>query len=94
MDKYVLKLYISGQTPRSLQAVQKLQRFCEQELPGQFELVVIDVLDHPQVAETENILATPTVVKELPKPSCRVIGDQFDAARLLLGFRPRMGDNP
>lgn len=86
MDKYVIKLYITGQTPRSQRAIDNLRRICEEELCGQYDLVVIDVLERPQLAEDEKILATPTVVKELPPPIRRIIGDLSDADRVLLGL--------
>ncbi len=84
--KYVIKLYITGQTPRSLRAIENLRRICDTELDDQYELVVIDVLERPQLAEDEKILATPTVVKELPPPIRRIIGDLSDTERVLLGL--------
>lgn len=86
MDKYVIKLYVTGQTPRSQRAIDNLRRICEEELRGQYDLVVIDVLERPQLAEDEKILATPTVVKELPPPIRRIIGDLSDAERVLVGL--------
>jgi circadian clock protein KaiB len=84
--KYQIKLYVTGQTPRSQQAIANLRRICEEELSGHYELVVVDVLDRPQLAEDEKILATPTVVKELPHPIRRIIGDLSDSDRVLLGL--------
>jgi circadian clock protein KaiB len=86
MPRYLLKLYVTGQTPRSQQAIANLRRICEEELDDRFEMVVIDVLERPQLAEDEKILATPTVVKELPQPIRRVIGDLSDSDRVLLGL--------
>src|SRR4051794_16065523 len=86
MQKYLLKLYVTGQTPRSQRAVANLRRICEEELEGEYELIVIDVLERPQLAEDEKILATPTVVKELPTPIRRIIGDLSDTERVLLGL--------
>lgn len=86
MEKYLVKLYVTGQTPRSLQAIANLRRICEEELGGQYEMVVIDVLERPQLAEDEKILATPTVVKELPHPIRRIIGDLSDSERVLVGL--------
>src|SRR5436309_2659104 len=86
MTKHLLKLYITGQTPRSRQAITNLRRICEEELAGQYEMIVIDVLERPQLAEDEKILATPTVVKELPTPIRRIIGDLSDTERVLLGL--------
>jgi circadian clock protein KaiB len=86
MNKYVLKLYVTGQTPRSCRAIANLQQVCESELSGRYEMQVIDVLERPQLAEDEKILATPTVVKELPLPIRRIIGDLSDAEKVLLGL--------
>ncbi len=81
-----LKLYITGQTARSLRAIANLQRICDEHLAGRCEMEVIDVLLVPQVAEDEHILATPTVVKERPLPARRIIGDLSDAGKVLLGL--------
>jgi len=86
VKKYIIKLYITGLTPRSQAAIDNLRHLCERELGGLYELAVIDVLDHPQLAEDEKILATPTVVKELPAPIRRIIGDLSDSERVLLGL--------
>lgn len=86
MHKYLLKLYITGQTPRSQRAISNLRRICDEELENQYELIVIDVLERPQLAEDEKILATPTVVKELPTPIRRIIGDLSDTERVLVGL--------
>lgn len=85
-DKFLLKLYITGQTPKSERAVANIRRICEQELNGRYELVVIDVLERPQLAEDEKILATPTLTKELPPPLSRVIGDLSNIEKVLLGL--------
>lgn len=86
MEKYLLKLYITGRTPRSEQTIANLKRICEAELQGQYELLVIDVQEHPQLAEDERILATPTLIKALPPPIRRVIGDLTDMEKVLLGL--------
>jgi circadian clock protein KaiB len=86
MPKYLVKLYVTGQTPRSVHAISNLRRICDEELGGQYEMVVIDILERPQLAEDEKILATPTVVKELPQPIRRIIGDLSDTERVLLGL--------
>jgi circadian clock protein KaiB len=85
-DKYVLKLYVTGKTARTERAIANLRRLCEEELDQCYELVVIDVLDHPQLAEDERILATPTLIKQLPPPLRRVIGDLSDKDKVLLGL--------
>jgi circadian clock protein KaiB len=86
LSNYVLRLYVAGKTSKSEVAVQNLRRICEQELRGQYELQVIDVLEHPQMAEDEKILATPTLIKRLPPPLRRVIGDLSDKDKVLLGL--------
>jgi circadian clock protein KaiB len=85
-DKYVLKLYITGMTPRAERAVANLRRICDVDLGGEYKLVVIDVLEQPQLAEDEKILATPTLIKVLPPPLRRIIGDMSDTERVLLGL--------
>ena len=86
MNKYLLKLYITGQTPRSERAIANLQRICEVELGGQYEMVVIDILERPQLAEDEKILATPMLIKQLPPPLRRIIGDLSDTDKVILGL--------
>jgi circadian clock protein KaiB len=86
LSSYVLKLYVTGQTPRARQAIENLRRICEEDLHGQYELQIIDVLEHPQLAEDEKILATPTLIKRLPPPLRRVIGDLSDKDKVLLGL--------
>lgn len=86
MNKYILKLYITGHTSRSERAIVQLRHICETELAGQYELIIIDILERPQLAEDEKILATPTLVKVLPPPLRRVIGDLSDVEKVLLGL--------
>lgn len=86
MDKFLLKLYVTGQTPRSQHAIANLHRICEQQLKGRYELVIVDVLEQPQLAEKEKILATPTLIKELPPPLRRITGDLSDTEQILLGL--------
>ncbi len=86
MKEYVLKLYITGQTPRSQRAIATLQRICEEELEGRYELIIIDVLERPQLAEDEKIMATPTLVRVLPPPLRRIIGDLSSVEQVLLGL--------
>ncbi len=97
MNKYLLKLYITGQTPRSEAAIANLRKICETELNGVYEMVIIDILERPQLAEDEKILATPTLIKELPPPLRRIIGDLSDTEKVLLGLDLRPAaeqDNP
>ena len=86
MQKYQLRLYIMGQTPRSVVAIKNLEKLCKNELAGQYELSIIDVLDRPQLAEDEKIIATPTLIKDLPPPLKRVIGDLSDKEKVLMGL--------
>lgn len=86
MDKFVLKLYVTGDTSRAERAISNLRDICERELHGQYELVVVDVLEHPQLAEQEKIMVTPTLIREMPPPRRRIIGDLTDTARVLLGL--------
>ena len=83
---YLLKLFVTGQTPRSEHAIENLRRICEEEFQNQYELIVVDVLQRPQLAEDEKILATPTVIKELPRPIRRIIGDLSEKEKVLLGL--------
>jgi circadian clock protein KaiB len=84
MNKPLLQLYIAGLTPRSERAIANLRQICEEELGHHYEMVIIDVLERPQVAEDERILVTPTLVKPVPLPSRRVVGDLSDTKKVLL----------
>lgn len=92
MKKYLLKLYIAGRTPRTEQAITSLKDICEKDLLNEYELSVIDVLERPQLAENEKILATPTLVKELPPPLRRVVGDLSNRERVLVGLDLAVND--
>lgn len=86
MNKYLLKLFITGQTIRSGRAIANLRRICEKALGTDYELAIIDVLEQPQLAEDEKIFATPTLIKEYPPPVRRIIGDLSDTKQVLLGL--------
>ncbi|MFQ5914544.1 MAG: circadian clock protein KaiB [Nitrospinota bacterium] len=86
MDVYKLKLYVTGQTSKSRRAMANLRRICEEELAGRYEMEVIDVLERPLLAENERILATPTLIKELPPPVQRIVGDLSDIEKVLVGL--------
>lgn len=88
--RYVLKLYVSGMTPRSLRAIANLRKLCAKFLPGRHDLEIIDIYQQPALAKGAQIVAVPTLVKELPPPLRRVIGDLSDRGRilLLLGVKP------
>jgi circadian clock protein KaiB len=86
---YLLKLFVTGTSPRTQRAISNLNRICEEELLGEYKLEIIDVLKDPQAAEDERILATPTLIKQLPPPLRRVIGDLSDKDKVLLGLEVR-----
>lgn len=81
-----LTLYVMGHTARSAAAIESLERICAMDLRGKYSLRVVDVLERPQLAEDQKILATPTLVKELPRPLRRVVGDLSNVERVLLGL--------
>jgi circadian clock protein KaiB len=86
MSHCLLKLYVTGETPRSRRAIANLRELCETQLAGQYEMEVIDVLERPHLAEEDRILATPTLIRELPPPLRRVIGDLSDTEKVLVGL--------
>ncbi len=86
MTKLLLHLYITGKTSRSVRAVSQLQRICHDTLGSDAELVVFDVLEQPQLAERERIIATPTLIRKTPEPVRRIIGDMTDERKVLAGL--------
>ena len=84
---YVLQLYVTGMTPRSTRAIANAKKICEEHLQGQYALSVIDVYQQPQLAKDEQIIAVPTLVKKLPLPLRRIIGDLSDREQVLLGLK-------
>ncbi|MGI9043824.1 MAG: circadian clock KaiB family protein [Gemmatimonadaceae bacterium] len=87
MSKYLLRLFVTGESARSGTAIANLRRICEQDLAGAYDLEIIDVLEFPELAEDAKILATPTLIKSLPPPLRRVIGDLSDKEKVLLGLQ-------
>ena len=81
-----LRLYVAGQTPKSLAAFANLKKICEEHLAGQYHIEVIDLLKHPQLASGDQILAIPTLVRKLPEPIRKIIGDLSDTERVLVGL--------
>jgi circadian clock protein KaiB len=81
-----LRLYVAGQTPKSLAAFANLKKICEEHLPGQYEIEVIDLLKQPQLAAGDQILAIPTLVRKLPQPMKKIIGDLSNTERVLVGL--------
>ena len=90
-EKYVLRLYVTGMTPKSTQAIQSIKKICDEELHGRFDREVIDIYQRPLLAQGEQIIATPTLIKKLPLPLRRFIGDMADTERIVLGLdlRPK-----
>ena len=84
-----LSLYVAGQSPKSLRAFANLERLCEEHLAGRYELEVIDLVEHPSLARSDDILAIPTLVRRLPAPLRKIIGDLSNSERVLVGLHLR-----
>ena len=85
-DAWKLRLYVAGQTPRSLTAFSNLKRLCEDHLKGRYTIEVIDLLETPRLAKDDQILAIPTLVRKLPEPVRKIIGDLSNTERVLVGL--------
>lgn len=85
-DKYILRLYVTGSTSRSVLAITNLKKICREYLEGRYELEVIDLFQHPGLAVDEQIIAAPTLIKQLPLPFRRIIGDMSNKEKVLLGL--------
>ncbi len=85
-ENYILRLYIAGSSTRSMQAIENIKNICEDHLQGKYELQVIDLFQQPQLAQGEQIIAAPTLVKKLPLPLRRMIGDMSNTERVLVGL--------
>lgn len=88
---WILKLYVAGQTPRSIAAFTNLKRICETHLQGQYEIEIVDLLKNPQLAKGDQIVAVPTLVRQLPPPVKKIIGDLGKEDRVLVGLDLRPG---
>jgi circadian clock protein KaiB len=88
-SKWNLRLYVAGQTPKSIAAFSNLKRVCEEHLPGKYDIEVIDLMKNPQLAEGDQIVAIPTLVRKLPEPVRRIIGDLSNTERVLVGLQLR-----
>ena len=84
--QYVLRLYITGMTPRAGRAIENVRAICDEHLDGRYDLEVIDVYQQPVLAKSEQIIAAPTLIKEFPLPARRIIGDMSNRARVLVGL--------
>jgi circadian clock protein KaiB len=88
---YELRLYVAGQSPKSVTAFNNLKRLCEEHLPGRYHVEVVDLLENPRLAKDDRIVAIPTLVRKLPEPVRKIIGDLSNTERTLVGLqlRPR-----
>jgi circadian clock protein KaiB len=85
-DKWILRLYVAGQTPKSMTAFQNLKKICEERLKNKYSIEVIDLLENPQLGREHQILAIPTLVRKLPVPVRKIIGDLSNTERVLIGL--------
>jgi len=85
----VLRLYVAGQTPKSIRAFANLKKICEEHLAGQYRIEVIDLMENPQLAKQDQIVAIPTLVRKLPEPVRKIIGDLANTERVLVGLEIR-----
>jgi circadian clock protein KaiB len=89
LNRWELRLYVAGKTAKSVAALENLKKICEQHLPGQYQIEVVDLLVHPQLAKGDQIVAIPTLVRKLPQPIRKVIGDLSNTDRALVGLQLR-----
>jgi circadian clock protein KaiB len=85
-ETWDLRLYVAGQTPKSVAAIANLRRFCEEHLAGRYQIEVIDLMENPQLARGDQILAIPTLVRKLPAPIRKIIGDLSNTERVVVGL--------
>ena len=86
LDGYRLRLYVAGQTPKSIAAISNLKKICEAYLPGRYEIEIIDLMKDPALAMRHQIVAIPTLIRQLPEPLKRIIGDLSNAEKVLVGL--------
>jgi len=92
--EWELRLYVAGQTPKSIAALANLKKFCEENLKGQYNIEVVDLVKHPKLAREDQILAIPTLVRKLPSPMKKIIGDLSNKERVLVGMDLRQVSSP
>ena len=85
-DAFILRLYVAGQTPKSMAAFANLKKICEEHLAGRYQIQVVDLLENPHLARGDQILAIPTLVRKLPEPVRKIIGDLSNTERVLIGL--------
>ncbi|MBJ6798787.1 circadian clock KaiB family protein [Geomonas propionica] len=91
-EKYMLRLYVAGQTPKSMTAFANLKKICEEHMKGRYQIEVVDLLVNPALAKDDQILALPTLVRRLPEPIKKIIGDLSNTERVLVGLDIRPVD--
>ena len=94
LDSWELRLYVAGKTPKSLAAIENLKRICDEHLEGKYHIEIVDLLVHPQLAKGDPIVAIPTLVRKLPQPIRKVIGDLSNVERALVGLQLRPARPP
>ena len=85
-DEWILRLYVAGQTPKCIAAFNNLKKICEEQLKGKYRIEVIDLIENPQLSRDDQILAVPTLVRKLPSPVRKIIGDLSNTERVLVGL--------
>ena len=85
--RYVLRLYVTGSTPRSARAIENMRRICEEHLAGRYTIELVDLMENPQLARADEIIAVPTLVRKLPEPIRRIIGDLSNTEKVLIGLQ-------
>lgn len=88
-EQWRLRLYVAGRTPKCVAAMENLKRFCEERMAGRYEIEVVDLLENPRLARDHQIIAIPTLVRRLPEPLRKIIGDLSDTQRMLVGLELR-----
>ncbi len=88
-ERWEFKLYVAGQTPRSVTAIANLKALCDEYMPGRYHIEIVDLAEHPQLARNDQIVAIPTLVRKLPEPLRRIIGDLSNTERVLVGLQLR-----
>lgn len=91
-DEWILRLYVAGQTPKCIAAFNNLKKICEEQLKGKYRIEVIDLIENPQLSRDDQILAVPTLVRKLPSPVRKIIGDLSNTERVLVGLDIRLND--
>jgi circadian clock protein KaiB len=94
VKEWNLRLYVAGQTPKSIQAFANLKKICEEHLAGRYSIEIVDLIKHPQLATGDQILAIPTLVRKLPEPFRKIIGDLSNTERVLVGLDLRARSAP